>query len=281
MARCGRDGVRLLSNIAVLLVFVTQVRAVDKFCVLDTKVQAGGVVSLKGDVIVPVPAKLQTTTDVPLYGDIAIVFPTGGWDGGRAARGCVQGAARGAMHGPASWPAARPRRLPPTAPLIAPHYQRLDLCCRTCCIADKCPVPSELAAALADAFLAEPTGSKSGVHIDRLAGTAEMDGLVLGTIAIQDQQVGGQVQHVSLCAAQSHRHCPRPMRCALAHLLPASVQTRPQASAGQTIHRHFQREPPWTHTRPNFQRAMFSRLPPLAKTAPSNLSCAASPGRAW
>lgn len=74
--RLGR--VRQLLCVATLLAAFSSSWAVDKFCVVDAKVKLGARVSLGGDVTVPVPAQLKTLKDTPLYGDVAIVFPTGG-----------------------------------------------------------------------------------------------------------------------------------------------------------------------------------------------------------
>ena len=60
--------------------------AADKFCVVDAKLKPGGMVSLAGDVTVPVPAQLKTVADAPVYGDVAIVFPMGA-----LARCCADG----------------------------------------------------------------------------------------------------------------------------------------------------------------------------------------------
>ena len=54
----------------------------------------------------------------------------------------------------------------------------------------KCPTGAELEAALPGAYLAEPKGATGGMHIDKLSSSAEMDGLQLGTISIQNQRVG-------------------------------------------------------------------------------------------
>lgn len=85
---------------------------------------------------------------------------------------------RGRTTSPLSWPAAALET--PHPHLLAPDPRHH---------AAECPTGAELAAALPDAFLMEPKGATGGMHIDQLSATAEMDGLQLGTISIENQRV--------------------------------------------------------------------------------------------
>jgi hypothetical protein len=166
--------------------------AAERYCLVEASVQPGGLVSLAGDVSAPVPAVLKTIGEVPLQGQLGIVFPTGGcWRGGRGLVDERRGAPPPRHHmsearwglaalqvvfaasGPARCTARR-HTVPPTTPARTPGA---------------CPSAADLPSALAGAWLSQPGAANGGLHIDKLEGAVEMEGTPLGTIAIQGQRV--------------------------------------------------------------------------------------------